>query len=58
MAIRKELADLGVDAGAQTIRVHLERRHPNLQLPSVATIWRILGRRGFVTPQPHKHLTH
>src|SRR5947209_1263693 len=51
VAIRKELADLGVDAGAQTIRVHLERRHPNLQLPSVATIWRILGRRGFVTPQ-------
>ena len=54
VAIRKELADLGVDAGAQTIRVHLERRHPNQQLPSVATIWRILGRRGFVTPQPHK----
>jgi transposase InsO family protein len=22
--------------------------------PSVATIWRILSRRGFVTPQPHK----
>jgi transposase InsO family protein len=54
VAIRKELADLGVDAGAQTIRVHLERRHPNEQLPSIATIWRILGRRGFVTPQPHK----
>ena len=54
VAIRKELADLGVDAGAQTIRVHLERRHPDEQLPSIATIWRILGRRGFVTPQPHK----
>jgi transposase InsO family protein len=23
-------------------------------IPSVATIWRILSRRGFVTPQPHK----
>jgi transposase len=54
VAIRKELADLGVDAGAQTIRVHLERRYPNQQLPSIATIWRIVSRRGFVTPQPHK----
>ena len=54
VALRKELTDLGVDAGAQTIRVHLERRHPNQQLPSIATIWRILSRRGFVTPQPHK----
>jgi transposase InsO family protein len=54
VAIRKELTDLGVDAGAQTIRTHLERRHPNGQLPSVATIWRVLSRRGFVTPQPHK----
>ena len=54
VALRKELADLGVDAGAQTIRVHLERRHPDQQLPSIATIWRIVSRRGFVTPQPHK----
>ena len=23
-------------------------------MPSVATIWRVLSRRGFVTPQPHK----
>ncbi len=52
--LRKELADLGLDAGAQTIRVHLGRRHPHDHLPSVATIWRILVRRGFVTPQPHK----
>lgn len=51
---RKELIDLGVDAGAHTIRVHLERAHPSEPLPSTATIWRILVRRGFVTPQPQK----
>lgn len=54
VAARKELGDLGVDAGAQTIRVHLVRRHGEDQVPSIATIWRILVRRGFVTPQPHK----
>jgi transposase InsO family protein len=54
VALRKELSDLGVDAGAQTIAVHLERRHRGEAIPSVATICRILRRRGFVTPQPHK----
>lgn len=54
VALRKELTDLGVDAGAQTIRIHLERRHRHQPVPSVATIWRSLSRRGFVTPQPHK----
>jgi transposase InsO family protein len=54
VALRKELIDLGVDAGAHTIRVHLERSHPGERLPSVATIWRILARRGFVTPHPQK----
>ena len=52
--LRKDLMDLGLDAGAQTIGVHLRRRHPDVSLPSTATIWRILTRRGFVTPQPHK----
>jgi transposase InsO family protein len=52
--LRKDLLDLGVDAGAHTIAVHLERRHGQADLPSVATIWRILSRRGFVTPQPQK----
>ncbi len=52
--LRKELSDLGLDAGAQTIAVHLRRRHPTEPLPATATIWRILTRRGFVTPQPHK----
>lgn len=52
--LRKELADLGVDAGAHTIAAHLVRRHGGGAVPSVATIWRILSRRGFVTPQPQK----
>ena len=50
--IRKHLAEDGLDAGAHTIAFHLERRHGTA--PSVATIWRILHRRGFVTPQPQK----
>jgi len=52
VALRKELADLGVDAGACTIHYHLGLRHE--RVPSVSTIWRVLRRRGFVTPQPHK----
>ena len=52
VALRKELTDLGVDAGAQTIAYHLGLRHE--RIPSVSTIWRVLRRCGFVTPQPHK----
>ena len=52
VALRKELSELGVDAGAHTISYHLGLRHE--QVPSVSTIWRVLRRRGFVTPQPHK----
>ncbi len=52
VALRKELADQGLDAGAQTIHYHLGLRHA--QVPSVSTIWRVLRRRGFVIPQPHK----
>jgi transposase InsO family protein len=51
VTLRKELADLGVDAGAATIAYHLALRHE--QTPSVSTIWRVLRRRGFVT-QPNK----
>lgn len=55
VALRKELTDLGVDAGAHTIHYHLTRRRRSRRaVPSVATIWRVLSRRGFVTPQPHK----
>ena len=50
--LRKELLDRGLDAGAHTIAVHLARRHNSA--PSVATIWRVLSRRGLVTPQPQK----
>ena len=52
VTLRKELTDLGVDAGAMTIQSHLARRHDTV--PSVATIWRVLKARGFVVPQPHK----
>lgn len=52
VALRKELADQGFDAGAHTIAFHLRERSAGA--PSVATIWRVLSRRGFVTPQPQK----
>ena len=50
--IRKELTEQGFDAGAHTIHYHLSLNDPSP--PSVSTIWRILKRRGFVAPQPHK----
>jgi transposase InsO family protein len=50
--LRKRLADQGLDAGAHTIAYHLTQRHSSA--PAPATIWRILSRRGFVTPQPQK----
>jgi len=52
VALRKLLAESGFDAGAVTIQHHLriELGHA----PSVSTIWRVLRRRGFVVPQPHK----
>jgi transposase InsO family protein len=52
VAVRKELVDLGLDAGAATIQWHLDRR--GLPAPAEATIWRVLKRRGFVTSQPQK----
>lgn len=53
VALRKELVDLGVDAGPATIQWHLGRRGMRA-VPSPATIWRILVRRGFVVPEPRK----
>ena len=50
--LRKQLTDEGLDAGAVTIHCHLTRRHDTV--PSVSSIWRILTRRGCVTPQPKK----
>jgi transposase InsO family protein len=52
--LRKELSKKGLDAGAETIRVHLHRDSTLTRIPSTSTIWRILTRRGFVTPQPKK----
>jgi transposase InsO family protein len=52
VALRKELVDFGVDAGAETIRFHMLDRHG--QAPSTSTIWRVLKARGFVTPEPRK----
>jgi transposase InsO family protein len=56
VALRKELTDLGVDAGAHTIHYHLQCRHRHRRraVPSVATIWRVLSRRGFIVAQPQK----
>jgi transposase len=48
VALRKHLGELGVDAGAETIAHHLGLRHE--RVPSVSTIWRVLRRRGFLTP--------
>ncbi len=53
VALRKELAELGVDHGPSTIQWHLGRRGI-AKVPSEATIWRVLVRRGFVTPAPGK----
>ena len=52
VALRKELTEQGLDAGAETIGYHLAQRGG--EVPSTSTIWRVLRRRGFVTPQPHK----
>ena len=50
--LRQDLAAAGHDNGPHTIAHHLRlQRHA---VPSVATIWRILQRRGLITPQPHK----
>lgn len=51
--LRKDLSKKGLDAGAETIRTHLQTAGEQ-RLPSTSTIWRVLTRRGFVTPQPRK----
>jgi transposase InsO family protein len=52
--LRKTLDKQGYDAGAATIAAHLDRDPHVTKTPAVSTIWRILSRRGFVAPQPHK----
>jgi transposase InsO family protein len=51
--LRKTLTKKGVDAGAETIAVHLAAAGVD-PVPAVSTIGRILARRGFITPQPQK----
>lgn len=53
--LRKRLGDDGHDHGAATIQWHLgQNRRFKRAVPSVATIHRILVRRGFVVPEPRK----
>jgi transposase InsO family protein len=52
VALRKDLARQGLDAGPHTIAWHLAGGGG--PVPSVATIWRVLRRRGLITPQPQK----
>lgn len=51
--LRKILSDDGLDAGAATIEGHLVDEGWD-QVPSEASIWRALTRRGFITPQAKK----
>ena len=52
--LRKNLCEMGFEAGPETIHAHLERSHGGVAPSSVSTIWRVLYRRGFITPEPHK----
>lgn len=52
LRIRKQLADSGLDAGADTIGWHLTHHHQTTL--SRATIHRILTRAGAVVPEPAK----
>lgn len=50
---RKQLIEQGADHGPQSIQWSLQRQGC-IVVPSRATIWRILTRRGAITPQPRK----
>jgi transposase InsO family protein len=52
VALRRELAARGLDAGPVTIAWHLGRE--GLPVPSVSTIRRALHAAGLVVPEPHK----
>ena len=52
LALRKDLAGQGLDAGPQTIAWHLQQHHQLKVSP--ATVSRVLARNGLVTPDPSK----
>jgi transposase InsO family protein len=52
LRLRKQLVEDGHDAGADTLRWHLEHHH-DLVL-SRATVHRVLARHGAITPEPKK----
>lgn len=52
--LRKELTDVGLDAGPATIHYWLGRRLDSARVPSPSTIWRVLSRRGFIVADPSK----
>jgi transposase InsO family protein len=52
VALRKDLAGQGLDAGPDTIAWHLERHHQ--VRVSAATVARYLAARGLVVPEPRK----
>jgi transposase InsO family protein len=55
ITLRKELEERGTEHGPATILFHLGRRHGGkFKMPSEATVWRILDRRGFVVKTPQK----
>ncbi len=54
MTLRKQLCEFGVDAGPDTIHTHLVAAHGGQPPCSVSSIWRMLKRRGFIVPEPHK----
>ncbi|WP_207782875.1 IS481 family transposase [Phytoactinopolyspora limicola] len=52
--LRKRLTEDGEDNGPEQIRWRLLREQPTGVVPSRTTIWRVLVRRGLVTPAPAK----
>lgn len=52
VAVRKELADQGLDHGPVTVRWHLQQL--GVTAPAASTLARIFTTRGMVVPQPQK----
>jgi transposase InsO family protein len=57
IAVRKRLADFGLDHGPVSIYDYLDLQGVTA-VPAPATIWRILKRRGFIVPEPKKAPKH